>query len=132
MQYVGIYDKNGYVAEQIKSMKFWSVRNDFELTEIIHDKNEIFTYLNSHRPNIFLLVEEKNEGFASEHLKEITSLFLGVKVIWIGHEKSYEIVRKIFLAGAFDYLISDGIPFLLWWQIRSIRSGKDHINARKR
>ena len=34
MQYVGIYDKNGYVAEQIKSMKFWSVRNDFELTEI--------------------------------------------------------------------------------------------------
>ena len=39
MQYVGIYDKNGYVAEQIKSMKFWSVRNDFELTEIIHDKN---------------------------------------------------------------------------------------------
>ena len=42
MQYVGIYDKNGYVAEQIKSMKFWSVRNDFELTEIIHDKNEIF------------------------------------------------------------------------------------------
>ena len=59
MQYVGIYDKNGYVAEQIKSMKFWSVRNDFELTEIIHDKNEIFTYLNSHRPNIFLLVEEK-------------------------------------------------------------------------
>ena len=37
MQYVGIYDKNGYVAEQIKSMKFWSVRNDFELTEIIHD-----------------------------------------------------------------------------------------------
>ena len=41
MQYVGIYDKNGYVAEQIKSMKFWSVRNDFELTEIIHDKNEI-------------------------------------------------------------------------------------------
>ena len=46
MQYVGIYDKNGYVAEQIKSMKFWSVRNDFELTEIIHDKNEIFTYLN--------------------------------------------------------------------------------------
>ena len=45
MQYVGIYDKNGYVAEQIKSMKFWSVRNDFELTEIIHDKNEIFTYL---------------------------------------------------------------------------------------
>ena len=109
MQYVGIYDKNGYVAEQIKSMKFWSVRNNFELTEIIHDKNEIFTYLNSHRPNIFLLVEEKNEGFASEHLKEITSLFLGVKVIWIGHEKSYEIVRKIFLAGAFDYLISDGI-----------------------
>ena len=105
MQYVGIYDKNGYVAEQIKSMKFWSVRNDFELTEIIYDKNEIFTYLNSHRPNIFLLVEEKNEGFASEHLKEITSLFLGVKVIWIGHEKSYEIVRKIFLAGAFDYLI---------------------------
>ena len=45
MQYVGIYDKNGHVAEQIKRMKFWSVRNDFELTDVIQDQNEIFTYL---------------------------------------------------------------------------------------
>lgn len=105
MQYVGIYDKNGHVAEQIKRMKFWSVRNDFELTDVIQDQNEIFTYLNSSRPNIFLLVEDKNDGFAAERLKEITNIFLGVKVILVGYEKSYEVVRKIFLAGAFDYLI---------------------------
>lgn len=105
MQCVGIYDKNGYVAEQIKNMKFWSIRNDFELMDTIQDENEIFTYLNGSRPNIFLLVEDKNEGFAVERLKEITNLFLGVKIILIGYEKSYEVVRKIFLAGAFDYLI---------------------------
>lgn len=96
MQCVGIYDKNGYVAEQIKNMKFWSIRNDFELMDTIQDENEIFTYLNGSRPNIFLLVEDKNEGFAVERLKEITNLFLGVKIILIGYEKSYEVVRKIF------------------------------------
>ena len=105
MQYVGIYDKNGCVSEQIKEMPFWSVRNDFELAEVIRDEEEIYTYLNAKRPNIFLLVMEQNEVFTIERLKQITNLFLGIKVIMIGHEKSYEVVRKIFLSGAFDYLI---------------------------
>lgn len=105
MQYVGIYDKSGQTAEQIKQMSFWSVRNDFELMEIIQDEEEIYTYLNTKRPNIFLLVMEQSEGFTVERLKQITSLFLGIRIIMIGYEKSYEVVRKIFLNGAFDYLI---------------------------
>lgn len=105
MQYVGIYDKSGQTAEQIRQMPFWSARNDFELIEAIQDEEEIYTYLNTKRPNIFLLVMEQNEGFTIERLKQITSLFLGIKIILIGYEKSYEVVRKIFLSGVFDYLI---------------------------
>lgn len=105
MQYVGIYDKSGQTAEQIRQMPFWSVRNDFELIEAIHDEEEIYTYLNTKRPNIFLLVMEQSESFTIERLRQITSLFLGIKIILIGYEKSYEVVRKIFLNGAFDYLI---------------------------
>lgn len=105
MQYVGIYDKSGQTAEQIRQMPFWSVRNDFELIEAIQDEEEIYTYLNTKRPNIFLLVMEQSESFTIERLRQITSLFLGIKIILIGYEKSYEVVRKIFLNGAFDYLI---------------------------
>lgn len=105
MQYVGIYDKSGQTAEEIRQMPFWSVRNDFELIEVIQDEDEIYTYLNTRRPNIFILVMEQSERFTMERLKQITSLFLGIKIILIGHEKSYEVVRNIFLNGAFDYLI---------------------------
>ncbi|MBQ7065394.1 MAG: helix-turn-helix domain-containing protein [Lachnospiraceae bacterium] len=105
MQYVGIYDKSGHVAEKIKAMSFWSIRNDFELIEVIQDEDEIYTYLDTKRPNIFLLVMEQNEVSSIEKLKQITNLFLGIKIIMIGYEKSYEVVRKIFLNAAFDYLI---------------------------
>lgn len=105
MQYVGIYDKGGQTAEQIRKMPFWSVRNDFELMETIQSESEIYTYLNTKRPNIFCVIMEQSESFAIERLKQITSLFLGTKIIVIGYEKSYEVVRNIFLNGAFDYLI---------------------------
>ena len=105
MQYVGIYDKSGQTAEQIRQMPFWSVRNDFELIEPLREEEEIYTYLNEKRPNIFLLVVEQNESFSMNRLRQITSLSLGIKIILIGYEKSYEVVRNIFLSGAFDYLI---------------------------
>lgn len=105
MQYVGIYDKNGHVAKQIREMEFWSLRKDFELTEVIDKEEELFAYLSRERPNIFLFVIEQGVSFQAERLKEITNQFLGIKILLIGYEKSYEAVRKYFINGAFDYLI---------------------------
>lgn len=105
MQYVGIYDKGIQTAEQIKKMSFWSVRGDVKLLDAIHNENEINAYLNEKRPNIFIVVMEQNDGSALEWLKQITNVFMEVKIIMVGYDKSYETVRELFVNGAFDYLI---------------------------
>lgn len=105
MQKVGIYDRNGLVAEKICKMSFWSVRNDFILLRIIQEKEEIFQFLSNERPNIFIAVKEQNDDLFLQYIKQIVTMFRGIQLIVIGYEKSYEIIRKIFLNGAFDYLV---------------------------
>ncbi len=105
MQHVSIYDKDGMVAKQIKKMPFWTARNDFVLTDILQEEKEIFTCLSGNRPNIFIYVVGENERLLPEQLRRIMNSSFGVKVIIIGQEKTFEVVRSFFIQGIFDYLL---------------------------
>ncbi|MGN0407770.1 MAG: helix-turn-helix domain-containing protein [Bacteroides sp.] len=86
-------------------MAFWSVRNDFAIIGQIQKEDELIPHLNQKHPNILLIVTNPNETFMIDSFSKITNTFLGMKVILIGCDRSYETVRQCFLNGAFDYLI---------------------------
>ena len=106
MQYISIYDKLGGVSNQICEMEFWEKRPDLVLDQnILTDHKILIQDLQKIKPNVLILVKDNTDICSYEGVRQLKKKLTGIHIIVIGYDNSYEVVRKYFHSGVFDYLV---------------------------
>lgn len=105
MQKVCVYDKKGNSVKTIENMEFWKQKEDFILNTVTGDVSELSKMLCKMQPDICILVIEDIREEWFQELQKMQSEYTGMRLIVVGNDGTYEIVRRMFLSGVFDYLL---------------------------
>ena len=105
MQKVAFYETSGFLTEQIRQMAFWKKHSNFLLLDTAQTEYALQLLLRREHPDVLILVHETQEESFWEEIRRIKEIYRSIRLIVIGHERSYEAVREAFLSGVFDYLV---------------------------
>lgn len=105
MQKVAFYEISGFLTEQIRQMTFWQKHSNFFLLDTVQTEYALQLLLQREHPDVLILVYETQEISFWEEIRRIKEIYRSIRLIVIGHERSYEAVREAFLSGVFDYLV---------------------------
>lgn len=107
MQNVSFYDRGLKNAERLINYEFWRNDDAFKLDhEVIRNPFSLHEELVQRKADILIAIADDVDFFEESNLKEITGGFSRLGMIVIGKNGSYGTVRKYFINGVFDYLIS--------------------------
>ncbi len=103
MHKVSLYGEHS-LSNRIAVMNFWRQHTDFILLPPVTELRVLKKQINEERPQVVLFSSEHLAGEQLSTLEELKQEFPAVKVIVVGKEQDYHLVRELFLLGMSDYL----------------------------
>lgn len=107
MQSVSVFDRKGVFYDKIKSYSFWNKYHDFKIVDnCITSINELDVHLCETKSDILIFVIGSPQ-MDLEYISSILKFHSKLRIIAVGYQKEYAVVRSYFTSGVFDYLIGD-------------------------
>lgn len=106
------YDTIGTISKQITGYSFWKQMKDIVFTGA-ENPDKIEEMIINHKTDVVLAVSGLKSFTEVEFIKKIFTNYPYIRLIIISDVEDYTAVRKAFIKGAFDYLISDRLELSL-------------------
>lgn len=106
MQTVSFFDRKKITAGRIIGFSFWDNNPDYILDkDIACTTAKIHEKIQESKTDILIAVTDGADVFSPERIREIKKTTSRMKIIVIGRNSAYEIVRQYFTSDIFDYLL---------------------------
>ncbi|MDD5949746.1 MAG: DNA-binding response regulator [Lachnospiraceae bacterium] len=126
MQKVCVYDKKGSSSRIIEDMNFWRQQEGFALSAVVDDMPKLTQTLCEIQPDVCILaIDEIHEEWFRE-LQKLQNEYTGMRLIVLGTEGTYAVVRRLFLSGIFDYLLQPVSIEMLEQTLLRVYENKDY------